>query len=67
MVILGLILSFALCTVYYYIETVRHGMAKKRWVMAALCLGPMTLPMFEISKHLAVRKASGFNNVYIRV
>jgi len=59
-----LIGSFILCSAYFFVETVRNGMAKKRWVVAGIVFGPMILPMFQISKQIALRKASGFNNSY---
>lgn len=66
MMTFGLILSFILCAGYFFVETVRNGMAKKRWVVAGMFLGPMMLPMFAISKQIALRKATGFNNIYFR-
>lgn len=60
-----MISSFILCSAYFFVETVRNGMAKKRWVMAGIIFGPMILPMFQISKKLALRKAAGFNNSYL--
>ena len=65
MITLELIFSIVLCSVYVLIETVRNGMAKKRWVMAGLILGPMILPMFQISKKMALRKAIGYENSYL--
>lgn len=64
MIIIGLIISAALCSLYALIETVRNGMAKKRWVMAGLVFGPMMLPMFQISKKMTLRKSIGFENSY---
>ncbi|MGB3727173.1 MAG: hypothetical protein WA981_15595 [Glaciecola sp.] len=66
MITLGLIISFVLCAGYFFVESVRNGMAKKRWVMAGILFGPMMLPMFAMSKHLAWRRATGFNNVFFR-
>ncbi|MDT0594713.1 hypothetical protein [Glaciecola petra] len=63
---LGLILSFVLCTWYFLVQTVKYGMAKKRWVFAGLVFGPMILPMFQMSKRMAVRKAVGFNSAYFQ-
>ncbi|MFW8589220.1 hypothetical protein ACOI22_00265 [Glaciecola sp. 2405UD65-10] len=61
-----IIASFILCAAYFFVETVRNGMAKKRWVMAGILLGPMMLPMFHISKQVARRKSSGFNYALFR-
>lgn len=66
MITLGLIVSFVLCSLYVCIEAVRNGMAKKRWLMAGLIMGPMMLPMFQISKKMALRKASGFENSFFQ-
>lgn len=64
MITLGVITSFILCTFYLLVETVRNGMAKKRWVTVGIILGPMALPMFQISKKMALRKAIGYNSAY---
>lgn len=66
MITMGIIISFILCTIYYFVETVRNGMGKKRWITAGIVLGPMALPMFQISKKINLRKATGYNSVYLR-
>lgn len=65
MITLGILLSFVISTTYYFVETARNGMAKKRWLTAGVVLGPLALPMFQISKKLALRKVAGYNSVYI--
>lgn len=63
MIIVGICLSFALCTWYYLVEAVRNSMGKKRWVTLGLIMGPMSLPMFQISKKMALRKVRGYHSV----
>lgn len=65
MITIGIIMSFILCTIYYFVETVRNGMGKKRWITAGIVLGPMALPMFQISKKMNLRKVTGFHSVYM--
>lgn len=55
MITFGLMISFVFCGLYTLIETVRNGMAKKRWVIAGLIFGPMMLPMFQISKKMRLK------------
>lgn len=64
MITFGVITSFILCTVYFLVETVRNGMAKKRWVTVGIVLGPMALPMFQISKKMALRKVIGYDSIF---
>lgn len=66
MITIGILLSFIVSTVYYLIETARNGMAKKRWLTAGFIFGPIALPMFQISKKLALRKVAGYNSVYLQ-
>lgn len=65
-ILLSFIVSVLASTVYYLIETTRNGMAKKRWLTAGFILGPIALPMFQISKKLALRKVAGYNSVYLK-
>jgi hypothetical protein len=67
MITLGIVLSFILTTFYYLVEVTRNGMAKKRWITAGVFLGPMALPMFIMSKKMAIRKVVGYNSSYLRV
>jgi hypothetical protein len=64
MIVFGLIISFIFCTVYFLVEAVRNGMAKKRWVTVGIVLGPMALPMFQVSKKMAIRKIIGYDSVF---
>ncbi|MBT1449920.1 hypothetical protein KJ365_03430 [Glaciecola sp. XM2] len=64
MLTIMIVASFILSSIYIHIESVIYGLSKRRWTCGALLLGPMLLPMFEVSKHMALRKAGGFNNVY---
>jgi hypothetical protein len=42
-----------LCTaVGIYIAALRSGMAALRWALAALCLGPLLIPLFSSQKRL---------------
>jgi len=67
MLILVMALSFVLCTWYYLLESVRNAMGKKRWVTAGLLFGPMSLPMFYISKKMNLRKVSGYHLSLIHI
>ncbi|MGQ8366801.1 hypothetical protein [Glaciecola sp. 1036] len=60
-----LLISFVLSASYFYVEAVVHGMAKRKWLVGGIMLGPLLIPMFEISKHMTVRKAIGFNSKYL--
>lgn len=60
-----IIATFILFASYFYVESTIYAMQRKRWLVAGLLLGPMLLPMFQISKHVAMRKAAGFDNQYI--
>ena len=65
-ILLSFILSVLASTAYYLIETARNGMAKKRWLTAGFILGPIALPMFHMSKKLAIRKVAGYNSAYLK-
>lgn len=39
-----------------YIAALRSGLSAKRWAIAALCLGPLVLPLFQSHKRLALRQ-----------
>ena len=66
MLTLLFILACCLSASYFYIESLVNGMQQKRWLVCGLLIGPFMLPMFEISKHMAWRKASGFNSLYMQ-
>lgn len=51
---------------YFYIEATKSGIPAKRWAFGGLIVGPVLLPLFNISKHIAWRKAVGFGNVTLR-
>jgi hypothetical protein len=61
-----LILSvFCLSSITVYIAALRAGMAAKPWALAALCLGPLVLPLFHSHKRLTLRRAFGrFSNFF---
>jgi hypothetical protein len=62
MVILSI---FCLSSVTVYVAALRAGMAAKRWALAALCLGPLILPLFQSHKRLTLRRAFGhFSNLF---
>lgn len=60
---IGLLLLAFICSVFYFVEATLHAMPAKRWVFIGICLGPMALPLFSVSKKVAMRKSSGFNSV----
>nr|WP_136252096.1 hypothetical protein [Ningiella ruwaisensis] len=64
MIIIVLIASFIVSLVYMHTESVVYAMSKRKWTLAALFFGPLILPMFQISKRMAIRRASGFQNLY---
>lgn len=63
---LAVVISFLASSIYYYVEAVKNAMGKKRWLVGGMIMGPMLLPMFNISKTVQRRKAAGFNNCYLR-
>lgn len=59
-IILSILSSF-----YFYIEAFKSGMNQRKWALAGLFFGPFILPMFGISRHMAWRRAVGFQNLYL--
>lgn len=57
-----IVIIIYLC-VFYFVEATLHAMPAKRWAFIGICLGPMALPLFSVSKKMAIRKSSGFNSV----
>ena len=55
--------AFAL---YFYVEAFRSGLQPKMWAVAGFLLGPAIFPMFSISQHVALRKAQGFGNEFLK-
>ena len=60
---IGLLVLALIFSVFYFVEAKLHAMPAKRWAFIGICLGPMALPLFSVSKNLAMRKVSGFNSV----
>lgn len=50
---------------FYYIQGFKAGLIAKRWGWAGLFFGPLLLPIFAVHCQLAMRRAAGFNNVYL--
>ncbi|CAM3877744.1 hypothetical protein [Rheinheimera salexigens] len=49
-----------LCTAAgIYIAALRSGMAAIRWALAALCLGPLLIPLFNSHKRLNLLRVRG--------
>ncbi|WNO60722.1 hypothetical protein [Rheinheimera sp. MMS21-TC3] len=49
-----------LCTaVGIYIAAMRSGMAAFRWALAAICLGPLLIPLFNSHKRLNILRVRG--------
>ncbi|WP_411695411.1 hypothetical protein [Glaciecola sp.] len=61
-----IVISFLVSSLYYYVEAVKNAMGKKRWLVGGMIMGPMLLPMFNISKTVQRRKATGFDSCYLR-
>jgi hypothetical protein len=43
-------------SIYLSIEAMKFGLCEKRWFVAAMCLGPVALPMFNVKRNLALHK-----------
>ncbi|RDV25207.1 hypothetical protein DXV75_11400 [Alteromonas aestuariivivens] len=63
---LVLVMVAVLSSVFYYIEAVKSGLNARNWALAGLLLGPLLFPMFTVSRHVAWRRSTGFNNLYLR-
>lgn len=63
---LTIILVSVLSGVFFYVESLKAGLSAKRWAAAGCVLGPLLLPMFTISRHVRMRRDTGFNNVELR-
>ncbi len=63
---LTLMLVSVLSSLFFYIESLKSGLAAKRWALAGFILGPLLLPMFTISRHVRMRRDTGFNNAVLR-
>lgn len=59
---LALILISIIFSVFYFVEATLNAMPAKRWAFIGVCFGPFAFPLFSVSKHVAIRKATGFNN-----
>lgn len=46
----------------FYVESFKSGLSAKKWALAGFFLGPMILPLFTISRRVALRQAIGFEN-----
>ncbi|WP_100641982.1 hypothetical protein [Alteromonas facilis] len=64
MVVLVFFISL-LFACYYYVDAFKSGLCPKSWAVTGLLLGPLALPMFNISKHVAWRRAVGFGSVQL--
>ena len=52
-----LLLVFVLCfSIFLAIEAMKAGMCERRWFFAAMCLGPIIWPMFNIKRQMHFRK-----------
>lgn len=61
-----IVISFLASSFYYYVEAVKNAMGKKRWLAGGILMGPMLLPMFNISKTVQRRKSAGFDSCLFR-
>ncbi len=59
------VLLFIASSVFFYVEAFKVGLSTTKWAIAGLILGPLALPMFSISAHVAWRRDVGFGNLYI--
>lgn len=60
------ILTSLLSSLYFYVASFTAGMNAKKWAVAGLALGPVLLPLFNISRHIQWRKSVGYNNLFIQ-
>ncbi|MCW8107786.1 hypothetical protein OPS25_04645 [Alteromonas ponticola] len=63
---IALLLIPILSSLFFYVEAFKSGMKAKAWAIAGFFVGPFLIPLFTISRHVAERKATGFNNLYLR-
>lgn len=42
-----------------YVAAMRSGMAALRWALAAICLGPLLIPLFNSHKRLNMLRVRG--------
>ncbi len=43
-------------SVYLAIEAMKAGMCERKWFFAAMCLGPLIWPMFNMKKQMYFRQ-----------
>ena len=56
-VLIVFLLIFVLCfSIYLAIEAMKAGMCGRKWFFAAMCLGPIIWPMFNVKKQMYFRK-----------
>ncbi len=63
---IALLVLSVVSSLFFYVEAFKSGMKAKLWALAGFFIGPFLMPMFTISRHVAMRKATGFNNLYLR-
>ncbi|MCW8093044.1 hypothetical protein [Alteromonas sp. ASW11-130] len=63
---IALLLVSIVSSLFFYVEAFKSGMQAKGWALAGLFVGPFLMPMFTISRHVAIRKSIGFNNLYLQ-
>ena len=61
------VLIAILSSLFFYVEAFQSAMPAKKWAVAGFIFGPFVLPMFTISQHVTMRKARGFQNLYVKV
>ncbi|WP_416308224.1 hypothetical protein [Neptunicella sp. SCSIO 80796] len=61
-----ILIAVLLSSLFYYVQAFKYGLSAKRWALAGLIAGPMLLPIFTAKKRMAVRKATGFNSIFLR-
>ena len=60
------VLAALVFSLFFYVQAFKYALSPKRWAMIGLLAGPIALPLFNVYRHLAWRRAVGFNNVSIR-
>ncbi len=61
-----IILLFLTCSLYFYVESFKSALSARQWGALGILLGPMAIPMFMMAQHVAMRKASGYNNLILK-
>ena len=65
LLVLVMVIVFSF-SIYLSIEAMKNGMCEKKWFIAAMCLGPVIWPMFNVKRQMLIRKNQGVDGVQIK-